>query len=249
MKVERKFKFGPTNRMVYVYEKERWAQNARSEKWGVNRRSFTEPKMFLLLGTGRTSSKFLGHVMRSWGYDVQHEKTGEHGSSTHFFHADADWHPMFPWMTDCAHVGERMSDYDFKNKIHIIRNPLTCIPSIGHIFGTIDWEYAEDTGILPPDSRSMSKYHRIMTYYHELNRRAAKMCDVTIRMEELKFVLPDILREITGFVLPWPKDITPKNKGTGYRRSEPTTYAKLEEIEPTLAKSIRQMAKEYGYEV
>jgi hypothetical protein len=235
------------HRQIYEFEKERWAHNARSEKWGVNKsKGKKERRKFLILGTGRTGSKFISYVFKYWGWDVMHERTGLHGTSTHFYHSDNDWYPMFPWMTDAAHVGERFSDFIFEHKIHVIRNPLTCIPSIEHIFGTIDWEFAEDTGILP--IRKMPKRERVMRYWLNLNKKAEQMCDVTIHLENLPQELCGYLDTIIPMA-PWPSKITPKNKGTGYRRSSPIAYVDMSVVDQELANDIGRYARRHGYEI
>lgn len=235
------------NRELKVFPKNRWAHNSQAEKWGVPKRNGRPlSRELLILGTGRTRTKFYARLFKEWGLDLKHERTGEFGSSTHFYHADHDWYPMFPWMDNAAHVGERLSDFNFGYTLHVVRHPLTCIPSIAAVFGTIDWEFAEETGVLP--AQKMSKLERVMHYYYHLNKKLEMISDRTMQVENTEQTLPNIMYHLGYADLPWP-DLPPQNRGTGYRRSQPATWAELSTENKTLAQDIKKMAKRYGYEV
>ena len=235
-------------RVIHKYEKKRWGEKSKAEKWGVDKTDSIESRDFLFLGSGRTGSQHISAVMKHWGYDVGHETTGLDGTSTHFFHADNDWYPMYPWTKHCAHRGERLSDFEFKYRIHVIRNPLSCIPSIMKIFTTLEWEFAEDTGLLPSDSRGWSKLQRVMFYWLNFNLRAEQQCETFMRTEELFMVLPKFMKEVIGQDVVWP-EMKHKNRGTGFRKSVPTTYSDLYAEFPVIARGIRSLAKRYGYDV
>lgn len=236
-------------REVKVYEKAYFGFDSVAEKIGVRKRKVIEPRKVLFLGTGRSGSKFISRAAMNWGYSILHEATGEHGSSTHFFHTDWHWYPRWPWTKDMAHYGERLSDYHFENKVHVIRNPLTCIPSIIPIFPTLEWEFGIETGLLPVECVGMNRLERAMLYYYEFNKRASKQCAVTIRLEDLDYSLPNLFGEIVGHKVTWTGKRVARNNATGFRKSEPTSYEQLEDVNKSLARSIRKMAKEFGYDV
>lgn len=234
------------NRVINIYEKERWGQSSKVEKWGVNKRKRTESRDLMILGSGRSGTKFMARLFQSIGYDVGHEYVGKHGTSTHFFHTDHHWYPMMPWVPHGAHVGERLSDYDFAHVVHVVRDPLSCIPSIMSVFPTMDWEFAEDTGLIPVEK--MSKLRRVMTYWFAVNERIEKNFYLTrrIKLEEVERQFPHLLRALQMPKFDWP-DLAPTNKGTGYRASEPTTYDVLFEEDSETASKIKNKAIRYGY--
>jgi len=200
----------------------------------------------LILGTGRSGSTFLTHVFRQWGLDLGHEQVGELGTSSHFFHEDHHWYPYFPWEDGKAHVGERLNDYIFRNKLHVIRDPLKCIPSIEKVLTSINWEFAEETGVIP--ALKMSKRERVMMYWLHLNRKMEAICDRTIRLEDIDVDLIEYLDDVGINHGVWP-DLPPKNKGTGFKKSDPITFDDLYEVDPTLAQELLNYAYTKGYKL
>lgn len=232
-------------RFSQVFTKDRWAKRSKAEKRGVGKKKGRPLKRKLLvLGTGRSGSTFIHRLFRIWGYDLGHEQTGEFGSVTHFFHADHDWYPYFPWEVGKAHVGERLSDFNFENKLHVVRNPLTCIPSIEKVLSSINWEFAEETGLIPAEK--MSKRRRCMLYWLRLNERAEAICHKTIQLEKLRKDLPKYLGSVDILHGEWP-ELPPVNRGTGFRASEPVTFSELRREDKDLANQIFVLSKHYGY--
>jgi hypothetical protein len=237
-------------RQIWEYPKERYAFRSESQKWGVQkRRGKPIEKELLILGTGRSGSMFISNLFKYWGYDIPHERTGEHGTSSHFYHADHHWYPMFPW-TDykTTHVGERLSDFNFKHRLHVARHPLKCITSIYKKFWTLDWEFAEETGILPVED--MSRLRRSMLYWYNLNRKEQVMCEYTILLENLEEELPYYLNKIGMDFGDWPTKRIGKNKSSGYDKRKPFTLKELEEVDLELATKIKAYAiTGLGYEI
>ena len=245
MKIIRKLK-SESGRAINVYEKERWAKNSKAEKWGVKPRKKVENKFLLIQGTGRSGTKFSSNLFKKIGLDIGHEKVGEHGTSTHFFHSDSDWYPYFPWMKGCAHVGERLSDYYFEHSSHIVRNPLITIPSIQDIFGGIDFEFLEDNDMLEQGIKT--KRLLCMHVYYNINKKLEDQTDYVFQLEKYRESWP-VLQTILGLEdVPMP-ELPPANKGTGYRKSEATTWDELSSLDPILTKNLKKMSRRYGYEV
>ncbi len=238
----------PVARPIKKYQKNRWAKNSKAEKWGVDKRRAKPAKRdLMIIGSGRSGTDFSARLFQKLGYDLRHETTGVFGTSTHFFHTDHHWYPYLPWTRDAAHIGERLSDYEFENVVHIVRNPLTCIPSIAKVFATIDWEFAEDTGLIPIGK--MSKLERVMHYWVGVNERITDEFDICYRinLEKYERQFPALMN-ILGLAGSWPKDIKPSNRGTGYKASRATTYEALSQVNLQLAQRVYDLAEEYGYE-
>lgn len=81
----------------------------------------TENKLFLITGHSRTGTTYMSYLFSMLGYDVGHEKMGEHGISS--------W-----MMAACVNPtwGEQVirNQFNFKYIIHNIRNPVDTISSI-----------------------------------------------------------------------------------------------------------------------
>lgn len=234
-----------TSRTIYVYEKERWGDRSNVEKWGVKPRVRVEERELLILGSGRSGTKFCAKLFQQLGFDLRHECTGEYGSSTHFFHTDSDWYPMMPWVPGGCHVGERLSDYRFRHVLHIVRDPLDCIPSIQKVFTSMDWEFAEDCGIIP--IQKMSRLERCMRYWVGVNKKIEQMGpEHTFKLEEFELSWPWIA-EILRIKADWPSGIRPTNRGTGFRKSKRTNYSALRAENTEVAAEIQELSYRYGY--
>lgn len=218
-----------------------------AEKWGVAKRSKREKRLILISGTGRSGSKTMALWFKKNKIDVLHELTGEHGASTHFFHSDSKWYPMFPWYNGRAHVGERLSDYEFEYHYHIVRNPLTSIPSIAKIFGSIDFEFLEDLSMMPIGVKN--KIEKCMWAYFAINKKYEEQTSAKrrVKLEELFKIVP-IIEKDTGIDLVL-DNMPHSNRGSGYRRSMPITSDDLKAVNFNLYSDIKRMAKRYGYEI
>lgn len=221
-------------------------RGTNTEKWGVDKRKKVEKKLLLFSGTGRSGSKTITNWMKNNDIDVMHEATGSVGSSTHFFHSDSDWYPMLPWCPGTAHIGERLSDYEFENHYHIVRNPLTCIPSINKIFPRIDFEFLEDLYMMPVCISS--KLNRCMWLYYSINKKLESQVSSRnrVRLENIESLIP-LLKKDTGIEIS--TDTLPhSNKGSGFRKSEAVTWDILYETDKAMCNSIKKMSKRYGYD-
>ncbi len=236
------------SRDIYEYPR-RLTHKTRALKRGVDkwrRKKIQLP--ILILGTGRCGTRFMAKVLQMCGLDVQHELCGEHGTSSHFFHSDFHWYPYLPWYPDRAHYGERRDDYEFKHVIHMVRNPLTCIPSIAKIFQALEWEFMEDLGY---DVMGKGKILRCMKMYYWINMavepQIAHPSTHRFKIERIQFDWKKLPFH-SEFNLPMkPPREKPINVGSGYRRSQPTTWKELKKIDLDLANEIQRMAKRYGY--
>lgn len=218
-----------------------------AEKWGVNKRGRVIRKLMLFSGTGRTGSKTIALWFKKHKIEVLHEKTGEYGSSTHFYHSDHKWYPMYPWYNGRTHIGERLSDFDFEYRYHIVRNPLTCIPSIGKIFCSLEFILLQELDMIPKIIKT--KLHRCMWVYNAINHRLENQIPKNrrVKLEELNKIIPMVKKD-TGIILN-PELKPHSNKGSGFRMSAPVTWDDMMKEDKLLTTCIKNMSKRYGYEV
>lgn len=242
-------------RRIFEYPKTTHGMRSTVEKWGVDKHK-DKPldRLLLITGTGRCGTTWWARALQSVGLDVQHEKTGEHGTASLFFTApDSDWYPRLPWLDadQKNHVGERKSDFRFKHVVQVVRNPLTCIPSMGPIFPSVNYEFFEMHGIIPPDIKP--RLLRCAHAWYNLNRLAEEQSEYRWRLEDQNdfawnrvMVMWGARSVQTGRRYPYP-NLKPVNRGTGFRKSQPTTIADLAKLDRLLATNIQKMGRKYGY--
>ncbi len=225
------------------------------EKWGVGRLPADAPRvkrLVLYTGTGRSGTTWFGEAMARIGLDVRHQANGEHGCSGAEFAIDADWYPWFPVYGggDCANVGERRSDYEYAHVFHGTRNPLWAIPSLQKNYAAINAEFWVDAGVLEPWVMSAPGVVRNAQMYYHINRAidASRQAEYRFQIERVEQEWPRLMELMGLHGTPWP-ELGRVNQAVGWGQYEPLTWQGLEEaVGSTLANSIRQQAKEYGYE-
>lgn len=231
-------------RKIKVYEK-RIQTGTKAQKWGVSKLRTPTSRAILVLGTGRCGTMFMSKALKKCSLDVEHEKTGMHGTASHTFWVDHHWYPMYPWESGKMHVGERRSDYVYDYVIHMVREPRICISSISKIFPALEYEFLEDHGY----DISGSRLRRAMVWYYAVNTEIETQTKHRFRIEDIqqtwkdlpfhkKFMLPDI-----------PPIIKKVNHRGGYRASEVIPWEVLTQTDEPLAIAIKKMARRYGYAV
>jgi len=96
-----------------------------------------EQRSILVLGHPRCGTGYMAKLLQSFGLDVGHEKIGKDGVSYWGFAVfDDNWAKTprgpsatysSPWSGKKVYV---RNDFDFKNVIHAVRNPIDALPSI-----------------------------------------------------------------------------------------------------------------------
>ncbi len=88
----------------------------------ISRRDYKE---FLCIGHPRSGTRYTSEVLRSFGYDVGHEKMGEHGTSSWLLAVNDRSYPF-------GDIGNPKSidAFYFEHLIHVVRNPFDAVPSI-----------------------------------------------------------------------------------------------------------------------
>jgi len=241
-------------RTIWEYERRKASARTRAGKRGVDkRRGKPLSRKILVIGTGRSGSKTITHQLRKAGLDVGHEHCRSEGTSTHYFHTDHKWYPYFPW-TDKgidrkAHLGERMSDYKFENIVHVVRNPLVCIPSISRVHTEMDYEFLEDLKLIPMGLKG--GLLKAMHYWLSVNKAIEENLapHLRIKLENLDKEWPKIMRlvGIENTKIPMPDKRM--NKTSGYRKYDPITKQDILDEDWAIGKEIVSLAKKYGYKL
>lgn len=239
--------WGDDGRMLWKYPKTTYSLRSTCEKIGVDKLKGRKIKRLIhVMGSGRSGTTFMAKCFQAIGLDVQHERTGRHGTSSLFFTAgDHHWYPALPWYKGRNHYGERYSDFEFQWRIHVVRHPLKTIPSIGKIFNGLNYEFLEELGIIPKNIKN--KMLRCAWVYYGLNTMAeSRDPHMMVQLENIANDWPNIMQVMGMGPHPFP-DLPPANRGTGFRKSEPLTWQELERLDEELCYSINNMSRRYGY--
>jgi len=189
----------------------------------------------LIVGCGRSGTRYTTKVLQRAGLDIGHEKPRQHG--------------MVHWKS--VVVQGHLDAHDVV--WHQVREPLGVISSF-HTVGESSWQFIckHEQRIGMDDPLLL----RCMKYWHYWNQRCEEVAAVTFRVENMAAILPNILRRmnirVDGRVTEDAMRV-PDNDHTrkrGHRRSgmySPITWADMESVETALASSIRTQAKMYGY--
>lgn len=209
----------------------------------------------LVTGAGRSGTTWFSRTLQAAGLDAPHECCGQHGTVSWYFWADNDWYPYQVWRKPegrCVHVGERRSDFEFHSLIHMVRDPLKVIASTRAVMLTSDYAYAEATGAIPPDLQAPTRKEL------KLLRTAHMVYNICIEVEnqhpDLRLPLEQAPRKWSQVMklfgwdpkTPMP-ELPPAHRGTGYRTPQLTSYPEIEKLDYKLSRSLRRMAKKFGY--
>ena len=242
-------------REIHWYPKKYVHKKMDEECWGVDplpkKLQGSVKRHVLVTGTGRSGTTYFSDLLTLLGLDVGHQRNGNDGCSGAEFAIDSDWYPWFPVYGggDCANVGERRSDYDYKHVLHIVRHPLWCIPSLMKNYPAINPEFWADNGVMDPKVMDGSSVYRNASMYYGINKvidesgQAEYRCQLE-KIHEHWEELMDVL-EMHGTKDP---SLEATNKASGWGQYEPLTWGELEYyVGATLAKAIKEQAKSYGY--
>lgn len=241
-------RLGLGGRPIFAYEKPAHIRGS-AECWGVNKlRGPKVKKKLLVLGSGRSGTTFTAKALQTAGIEVTHEKVGEHGTVSHYFVVDSDWHPMAPWKgwveKEKMHVGERRSDFDFEHIVHIVRDPRKTIPSMTKIFDSVTWHYYVHNGLVPAGIKKPML--RAMHLWLAHNRLAMEQADLTFQLERYQNAWPAMMAMLKCDE-PYPQHLKPMNKTGGFKKYTPLTWDELSGFDAKLARDIKQLARKFGY--
>jgi len=203
-----------------------------------------------VVGNSRSGTTWLSRVFRAAGKDVGHEYVREDGTVSCYFFLDTPWYPFSPSTHPkglIAHVGERLSDYQFQHRAHLVRDPLKTIGSIWSTIGVEHQEWLEEFDIIPAGLKP--KVLKSMHIWYEVNRACERYTKNRFRLEDLVKGKSEWRRlcdmtKLGNVKLP---QIPPANRSRGIFKARHVTWQDLEKQDPRLTAKIRKMADRYGY--
>lgn len=199
----------------------------------------------LVTGNPRSGTLSMKNMLRSAGYDVLHERNGKDGTSSCFFFLEARYYPREK-LTAKRHMTERGTNEHFDRWnydvcIHLVRNPLNCIPSMAKVVGTGHQQWLADHGIV---TKMRPKITWAAAAWYNTN------CEIEAQFDDMKYYRIQIEHAIQQ----WPKELVKptallhQHKGSGTRRAEPLTKERLFEVS-SMAQAIIDQARGYGYKL
>ncbi|HET9481261.1 MAG TPA: hypothetical protein VFP98_05845 [Candidatus Polarisedimenticolia bacterium] len=224
-------------------------------------------KPLLVTGCGRSGTRYTATLLGKCGLNVVHEKRmGRHGISSWLFAAEST---SVPW-------GPAPSAYTFEHIVHLVRNPLSAIPSIA-TFKRSAWDYiGQHISIDPGDPILL----RAATYWLQWNRLVEKRTKFRIRIEDMPDAIAAVCDQMDAPVdisriRSVPSDLNTRRYGKLFdiyedkcldvglvRRNtflkrllsklppmyDDVTWEELRALDGSLTDRIHEKALEYGYE-
>lgn len=188
--------------------------------------------MILIIGCGRSGTKYITKVLQQCGLDVRHEKWGKDGIASFYLAGEGE---LPRW-----HFKGLSPKWEFDVILHQVRDPLKVISSSfafrqPRTFSFIN-ENIPTEGITDPVVWGM-------VYWYYWNLLAERKASFTYQVEKLEENW-DWIKKQLGINCPW-KMVKGISKKTN-TRSHPVLSWKELEGKP-LYSEIKEMAKRYGY--
>jgi len=224
-------------------------------------------KRVLITGCGRSGTLYASILLKKCSLDVPHErKMGKDGISSWLFGASA---VSAPW-------GPSPSEYRFEHTVQLLRDPLTCIPSIATLRPAA-WVYI--AGYVPFEA-SDSPLLKSAKYWYHWSMMIEPRADLRLRIEDMPGALISLCDRLgahvdLGAIERVPKDLNTRRYGSLlnffetrlidlglicdrpfremlFSRLTPayggTSWEALRALDPSLTEMIHAKALEYGYE-
>ena len=207
--------------------------------------------MILITGCSRAGSKFTTKLLNELNIPVGHEDLGKAGSCSHY--------------ATGLYIGHRklFDSYNFKVKLHQIREPLANIESLTTIKywdnGNRGSNMAQGPDLqfvsplkVAPDLKDGNLILQCARYWYLYNTTAASFCDWTYKGEDLltKESVFDEFCERLGITdipeyIDIPEEDVHSRKDKSYRPN--ITWQKLESLDKELTENIQAFAQQTGY--
>lgn len=196
--------------------------------------------LLLIIGCGRSGTKYMSKVLFASGLDIQHERMGQHGS--------VSW-LMTPAEAESAPWGPISKDYQFGHILHQVRDPVKVIQSYYNLRPWATWVWI--SRFVPEIEPADSTLTKCAKYWYYWNLIAEARAELTYRIEDF-----DADYQIVGDQIGMNFDRAtiseiPKNTNTIRDPSHRTiTWQVLKaELDPELYEKVRDLALRYGYTV
>lgn len=221
-------------------------------------------KDILITGCGRSGTKYISTVLRHIGLDIRHEKMGRDGLSSWLFAVKTD---QIPW-------GPPTSHFSFNRVFHLVRHPLSAIPSIMTLRREA-WEYiARHISISTSDNILLNS----AKYWLHWNEIVEAKTDVLLRIEDMPHEITAITGNLTNRqsikTIRIPRNLNTRRFGRVFHvfetrllnhgiiinrmltkllfiqetRFETLQWEELEKVDYNLVTRIHDKAMQYGYQ-
>lgn len=197
----------------------------------------TDP-LILVVGCGRSGTKYMAKFLQASGLDVGHEKMGKDGSVSWLMSAIIDW---APW-------GPLSKDFHFRHIFHQVRNPVKMIQSFYNIPPLATWEWISE--VIPEIKPSDSVLTKSAKYWLYWNLMSEKRAEWTYRIENFDKEYKEMGRRLgITFNEQTLQSISKKTNAKNNSIRLLSWKILRDELEPQLLNDIRKLALRYGYEV
>jgi len=197
----------------------------------------------LVIGNPRSGTLSMTNMLRAAGHDVKHEKLGPDGTVSCFFFLPARWYPREK-TTANRHLRDNFSKFKPDKVIHLVRNPLECIPSMAKVCGKGHQQWLDEHGIYPIVKPKLLWAACAWYWTNKHMEGVAALTQTRIQIERVKKQWPAYLNPIV--------EVKHQHKSSGNRKSEKVTWAQLKKVCKDngfnkLYDNLRLMSKRYGY--
>lgn len=198
----------------------------------------------LVTGNPRSGTLSMKNMLRANGFDVEHERCGADGTVSCFFFTPATWYPREK-LTARRHMQANGKDEvfnwrDFETRIHLVRDPLKCIPSMRKVCGVGHQKWIHDHLGVPVTRGKDWKLLWAMRAWYRTNSVCEKIPGIyRIRIERVQADWPVTLGKAP--------QVLHQHASTGTRKSSPVKWKDLVAVDADLADRIADMAERYGY--
>ncbi len=221
----------------------------------------------LITGCGRSGTIYTSTLLGACGLEVPHENNmGKDGIASWLFGAESS---TAPW-------GPAPSEYSFEHIVHLVRNPLSSIPSIT-TFKRSAWDYITRQVPIDPSDPLLLRAAKYWLYWNELVEKRAHL---RLRIEEMPGAIATLCDRIGSPVgispmREIPTDLNTRRYGRlfnlfeteclglGFVRQNTLlkkmlarlppmyadiTWSDLRALDPSLAERVCEKALSYGYQ-
>jgi hypothetical protein len=197
----------------------------------------------IVTGCPRSGTLSMKNMLRAAGYDVLHEKMGPQGTVSNFY----QFQPKKGyWPPDCKHQGEKYTLRGTTHYVHLVRNPLKCVPSMARIVSRGWREWLGENDVVDPNIKP-----KLLWSAHAwvaLNQLAQQTSESMTFLHSARVRIEKVEEDWYNTHLNPIERPLHQHRGSGNRKSEPLTYADVK-VMGSIGVQIKDMAEEYGYDI